>query len=68
MLGNISILLLLFVTLVLLVAGVVSVILGIVKRQNKKIFIVRGAVLSVLCLIILALLYVFTDALARLSF
>ncbi len=66
MLGGISILLLLFVTSVLLVAGLVSVILGFLRKKNRRLFVVRGAVLCTLCLIILILIYVFTDAFSRL--
>jgi CHASE2 domain-containing sensor protein len=67
MLGKISILLLLFVTSVLLIAGIISVILGIFKKQNRNLFIVRGAVLGTICLIIIALIYFFTKSFSTLA-
>jgi|GEM_PF-4667231 len=67
MLGKISILLFLFVTGVLMIAGIGSIVMGVVKNQHRKVFIVRGSVLSGICLIILVLIYFFTDTFAQLA-
>ncbi|MCU0352993.1 MAG: hypothetical protein MUD08_04520 [Cytophagales bacterium] len=67
MLGNIGILLLLFVTGVLLAVGVGSVVLGLFRNRNRWVFVVRGVVLSVICLLLLGLIFYFTEPLALLQ-
>ena len=67
MLGNISILLLLFVTGVLLAAGVGSVVWGLFRNRSRRVFVVRGIVLSVICLLVFGLIFYFTEPLALLQ-